>query len=52
MKKTYMQPLTKVIKINAETMICQSKVTLSKFSQSNNAALDKDDDFDSSDELW
>ena len=55
MKKIYMQPQTEVVKINAEQMICQSG-----FSKSLNAtkidagtyALDKDDDFDSSDDLW
>ncbi len=55
MKKIYIAPLMKVVKINAEQMICQSG-----FSKSLNAtkvdagtyALDKEDDFDSSDDLW
>lgn len=51
MKKTYMQPRTKVVKIKAEQMICLSQVNVGT-AYSGTTILDKDDDFDSSDDLW
>lgn len=52
MKKTYMQPLTKVVKVNAEQMICQSAKLQGTFNSSKMTIADKEDDSDSSDELW
>ena len=60
MKKTYMAPLTKVEKINATQIICASPVSFDGNSGSailntetaSGSALDKDYDFDSSDDLW
>ncbi len=57
MKKTYMQPLTLVVKINAEQMICESNVNQRSTEITNEnkggfTKADKYDDFDSSDELW
>ena len=51
MKKTYIAPLTEVVKINAEQMICES--VLQTYSGNPQKTLSKDDDdFDSSDDLW
>ena len=51
MKKTYKQPLTEVVKINAEQMICDSQ--LNTYSGNPQRTLSKDDyDSDSSDDLW
>ena len=44
MKKIYMQPLTEVVKINAEQMICQSLVDV--YEGNPDKTLFKDDDFD------
>ena len=53
MKKTYMAPLTKVVKVNVEQMICQSPAAPQMVGgNATSAALDKEDDFDSSDDLW
>ena len=54
MKKTYMAPLTKVVKIKVETMLTGSDPAAPAMlgRSANSAALDKDDDFDSSDDLW
>ncbi len=57
MKKTYMQPLTLVVKINAEQMICESNVSQRSTEITNDnkggfTKADKYDDFDFSDDLW
>ncbi len=52
MKKTYMQPLTKVVKVNAEQMICQSMQLKGSYNSSTMTIADKEDDSDSSDDLW
>lgn len=53
MKKTYIAPLTAVVKINAEQMICDSQVRISGAKYNGTATIEsKDDDFDSSDDLW
>ena len=52
MKKTYMQPLTKVVKVNAEQMICQSMQLKGAYNSSTMTIADKEDDSDSSDDLW
>ena len=45
MKKTYSTPLTEVVKINIEQMICQSP-TLGGEYQTGGTVLDKDDDYE------
>ncbi len=52
MKKIYMAPLTEVVKINAEQMICQSQITQGgPFSGGSGDIQGKDDEeFDS--DLW
>ena len=56
MKKTYKAPQTEVVKINVEQMICDSPDGFAKAlgtkGKAGGAALNKDDDFDSSDDLW
>ncbi len=56
MKKIYTAPLTKVVKVNAETMICQSRsVTLqSKSIDGSEGGFEKadKDDFDDFGDLW
>ena len=50
MKKIYMQPLTEVVKIKAEQMICDS---LNSYSGNPAIKLDKDDDYEDFDpSLW
>ena len=54
MKKTYMQPLTKVVKVNAEQMICAStNLYNATYNSSTMTIADKEDDFEDFDEsLW
>ncbi len=53
MKKIYIAPLTKVVKVNAEQMICQSAKLQGTFNSGKMTIADKEeDDFDSSDDLW
>lgn len=55
MKKTYMQPRTEVVKVNAEQMICDSVMSISvnNYNSSTMEIADKEDeDFDFSDDLW
>lgn len=59
MKKTYMAPLTKVVTIKVETMLAGSDpagynraLGGMESAKSGSVALDKDDDFDSSGDLW
>ena len=52
MKKTYTAPLTKVVKINVEQMICDSQVRIGSKYNGSATIESKDDDFNSSDDLW
>lgn len=57
MKKTYMKPNMEVVKLQLETMIAQSNVTLSSSSAASHSntgfTMDDKDDFDDFDEsLW
>lgn len=54
MKKTYIAPLTKVVKIKVETMLAGSDPAAPAMvgKSATSAALDKEDDYDFSDELW
>ena len=53
MKKIYKAPLTKVVKIQAEQMICESNTPTMYGRSATSAALEKEDDFDDFDEsLW
>ena len=59
MKKIYMAPLTEVVKINAEMLICASpdgytkEVAGIENAKSGSFALDKDDDYDDDfGDLW
>lgn len=51
MKKTYIAPLTEVVKINAEQMICDSPALSNNVYQAGGKVLDKEDaDYD--EDLW
>ena len=50
MKKIYKAPLTKVVKINAEKMICDSYIK--SFEGNPVKHLSKDNDYDEEDDLW
>jgi len=54
MKKTYKAPLTEVVKINAEQLICQSteQVTLSSTKYNGSAKIESKDDYDYDEDLW
>ena len=52
MKKEYTAPRTEVVKINAEQMICESAKLQGTFNSKTMTIADKEDDFDSSDDLW
>ena len=55
MKKTYKAPLTEVVKINTEQMICQSSFSLSTTDTYNKSTMtisDKDDYEDAEEGLW
>ena len=57
MKKTYMKPNMEVVKLQLETMIAQSNVTLSSssaasYSNTGFTMDDKDFDGEVTDELW
>ena len=52
MKKTYKAPRTEVVKINAEQMICDSQVRIGSKYNGSATIESKDDDFNSSDDLW
>ncbi len=50
MKKIYKAPLTKVVKINAEKMICDSYIK--SYTGTPDVKLSKDNDYDEEDDLW
>ena len=55
MKKIYKQPLTEVVKINVEQMICESVTfnsTLNTDGSGGSKALSKDDYFENEEDLW
>ena len=54
MKKIYTAPLTEVVKVNAEQIICTSTMGVGdEYNSSTTTILSKDDeDFDSSEDLW
>ena len=51
MKKTYSTPLTEVVKINIEQMICQSPILGGTYT-SGGKVLDKDDYENDDSDLW
>jgi len=53
MKKTYISPLTEVVKINAEQMICDSQISQGgPFSGTAGDIQSKDDFEDYEEDLW
>ncbi len=56
MKKTYKQPLTEVVRVNAEQIVCASpegyEKTMGVTAKSGAAALSKDDYEDYDEDLW
>jgi hypothetical protein len=54
MKKTYKAPLTEVVKINAEQMICQSSFSLSTSRQFNSSTMQisSKEDEEVEEDLW
>ena len=53
MKKQYKQPLTEVVKVNAEQMLVESQFTLKGDSKYNGTAtIESKDDVDYDEDLW
>ena len=52
MKKTYIAPLTEVVKINAEQMICESIQQKGDYNSTTMTIAGKDDFDDFDEDLW
>ena len=52
MKKTYIAPLTEVVKINAEQMICDSQISQGGPFGGKAGDIQSKDDYDYDEDLW
>ncbi len=52
MKKTYIAPLTEVVKINAEQMICDSQISQGGPFSGGSGDIQSKKDYDYDEDLW